>query len=150
MDISATAVRFDDNSMWVDLSDGRTLGVPYAWFPRLFNATPKQREAVEIGRFGLHWEDIDEDISIAGLLAGRRDRTAESQARGSTTKEPGLDGRHRDKDGEIQRKRSDTLNKNLSKPIPQFSPDTTLGEMRKKTGKISEASVRSSAAKMKR
>lgn len=75
VDISATAVRFDDNSMSVELSDGRTLGVPYAWFPRLLNATPKQREAVEIGRFGLHWEDIDEDISIAGLLAGRRDQT---------------------------------------------------------------------------
>ena len=75
MDISATAVKFDDNSMWVELSDGRTLGVPYAWFPRLLNATPKQREAVEIGRFGLHWEDLDEDISIAGLLAGRSDQT---------------------------------------------------------------------------
>jgi hypothetical protein len=75
MHVSATAVRFDDNSMWVDLSDGRTLGVPYAWFPRLLSATPKQREAVEIGRFGLHWEDIDEDISIVGLLAGRRDQT---------------------------------------------------------------------------
>ena len=75
MNIGATAVRFDDNSMWVDLSDGRTLGVPYAWFPRLLNATPAQREAVEIGRFGLHWEDIVEDISVAGLLAGRRDQT---------------------------------------------------------------------------
>jgi hypothetical protein len=75
MDISATAVRFEDNSMWVELSDGRTLGVPYAWFPRLLNATRKQREAVEIGRFGLHWDEIDEDISIAGLLAGRRDHT---------------------------------------------------------------------------
>jgi hypothetical protein len=60
--------------MWVDLSDGRTIGVPYAWFPRLLNATPKQREAVEIGRFGLHSEDLDEDISIAGLLAERSDR----------------------------------------------------------------------------
>src|ERR1700729_943271 len=76
MDISAKAVRFDDDSMWVDLSDGRTIGVPYAWFPRLLNATSKQRDAVEIGRFGLHWEDIDEDISIAGLPAGRRDQTA--------------------------------------------------------------------------
>ncbi|MGB7973912.1 MAG: DUF2442 domain-containing protein [Roseiarcus sp.] len=75
MDTSAKAVRFDDNSMWVELSDGRTLGVPYAWFPRLLNATPAQREAVEIGRFGLHWEDLDEDISIAGLLAGRGDHT---------------------------------------------------------------------------
>jgi Protein of unknown function (DUF2442) len=75
MDISAEAVRFDDDSMWVELSDGRTIGVPYAWFPRLLSATSKQREAVEIGRFGLHWEEIDEDISIAGLLAGRRDQT---------------------------------------------------------------------------
>jgi hypothetical protein len=78
MDISARAVKFDDSSMWVHLSDGRTIGVPYAWFPRLLNATPKQRQAVEIGRFGLHWEAIDEDISIAGLLAGRRDQTVHS------------------------------------------------------------------------
>ena len=75
MKVSVTAVRFDDDSMWVDLSDGRTIGVPLAWFPRLLNATPEQREAVEIGRFGLHWEDIDEDISIAGLLPGRGDHT---------------------------------------------------------------------------
>ena len=75
MDISAKAVRFDDDLMWVDLSDGRTIGVPYAWFPRLLNASRRQREAVEIGRFGLHWEEIDEDISVMGLLAGRRDQT---------------------------------------------------------------------------
>ena len=75
MTISATAVRFDDASMWVELSDGRTIGVPFAWFPRLLNAKKSQREAVEIGRFGLHWEAIDEDISIAGLLAGRGDQT---------------------------------------------------------------------------
>ncbi len=74
MNISAKAVRFHDDSMWVELSDARTIGVLYAWFPRLLNATPEQREAVEIGHFGLHWTDIDEDISIAGLLAGRRDR----------------------------------------------------------------------------
>ena len=73
MSISATAVRFDEHTMWVDLTDGRTLGVPLAWFPRLLNATPKQRESVEISRVGLHWEEIDEDISIAGLLAGRGD-----------------------------------------------------------------------------
>jgi hypothetical protein len=83
--VSATAVSFDDNSMWVDLSDGRTIGVPYAWFPRLLNATPEQREAAEIGRFGLHWEDIDEDISIAGLLAGRRDQTVNSPTSGNQT-----------------------------------------------------------------
>ena len=80
MNISAKAVGFDDDSMWVELSDGRTIGVPYAWFPRLLNATPKQREAVEIGCFGLRWEDIDEDISVAGLLAGRRDQTSKPPA----------------------------------------------------------------------
>ena len=75
MSISATAVRFDDHIMWVDLTDGRTLGVPLAWFPRLLKATPAQREQVEISRVGLHWEDIDEDISVAGLLAGGGDMT---------------------------------------------------------------------------
>ncbi len=66
--------------MWVEPSDGRTTSVPYAWFPRLLNAMPKQREAVEIGRFGLHWEDIDEDSSVAGLLAGRRDQSVKAGA----------------------------------------------------------------------
>lgn len=71
----ATAVRFDDDTMWVDLSDGRTIGVPLAWFPRLLKATPAQRAQVEIGNRGLHWEAIDEDVSVDGLLAGRGDQT---------------------------------------------------------------------------
>jgi hypothetical protein len=61
--------------MWVALSDGRTLGVPLAWFPRLLHATREQLEAYEISPRGLHWEVLDEDISIAGLLAGRGDQT---------------------------------------------------------------------------
>ncbi len=69
-------------------------------------------------------------------------------------KEPGLDNRHRDKTGakagEIQQKRSDTLNKNLPKPIPQFSPNATLAYMRKVTGKVSEAAVRRAAAKTRK
>jgi hypothetical protein len=65
-------------------------------------------------------------------------------------KEPGLDKRHRDKDGEIQQKRSDTLNKNLSKPIPQFGPNVTLGRMREATGKVSEADVRRAAARLRK
>lgn len=69
------AVRFDEDSFWVDLDDGRTLGVPLAWFPRLLHARPAQREKVEMSSAGLHWEEIDEDISIAGLLAGRGDMT---------------------------------------------------------------------------
>jgi hypothetical protein len=79
MSISATSVRFDDNTMWVDLSDGRTLGVPLAWFPRLLNATPAQRTQVELSRTGLHWKVLDEDISIAGLIAGRGDTTRRSE-----------------------------------------------------------------------
>ena len=79
MTISPTAVRFDEHTMWVDLTDGRTIGVPLAWFPRLLNATAAQREKVELGRVGLHWEEIDEDISIAGLLAGRGDMTKQTE-----------------------------------------------------------------------
>jgi hypothetical protein len=59
----------------VELSDGRTLGVPLAWFPRLLHATREQRESCRLSRRGLHWEALDEDISVAGLLAGRGDET---------------------------------------------------------------------------
>jgi hypothetical protein len=79
MTISATAVRFDEHMMWVDLTDGRALGVPLAWFPRLLRASPEARTRVEISRVGLHWEDLDEDISIAGLLAGRSDMTRQAE-----------------------------------------------------------------------
>ncbi|TPE49761.1 DUF2442 domain-containing protein [Amaricoccus solimangrovi] len=67
------SVRFDDDAMWVTLADGRVLGVPLAWFPRLLHASPAEREAVTLSPFGLHWEVLDEDVSIAGLLAGRGD-----------------------------------------------------------------------------
>ena len=75
MNTSANSVRFDENSLWVELSDGRTVGVPLAWFPRLLHASEDQRQACEISPGGLHWEALDEDISIAGLLAGRGDMT---------------------------------------------------------------------------
>lgn len=73
--LSSRSVRFDDNSLWVNLTDGRVIAVPLAWFPRLLNATPQQREQVELSRYGLHWEALDEDISVAGLLAGQGDMT---------------------------------------------------------------------------
>ena len=67
-------------------------------------------------------------------------------------KEPGLDGRHRDKTvpkkGEIQQKRGDTLNKNLPRSIPQFPPNTRLDTMRERTGKVSEDAVRRAAKKL--
>ena len=74
--VSATRVRFDLDSMWVELSDGRTIGVPLAWFPRLLHSTEEQREQVRISSRGLHWEALDEDISIAGLLTGLGDQSA--------------------------------------------------------------------------
>jgi hypothetical protein len=60
--------------MWVGLSDGRVIGVPLAWFPRLAQADAAARERFEIGPFGIHWPGLDEDVSVEGLLAGRGDR----------------------------------------------------------------------------
>lgn len=68
-------VWFDEQRLFVDLSDGRQLGVPLAWFPRLLHATPEQRAAVWLSPAGLHWDEIDEDISVEGLIAGRGDMT---------------------------------------------------------------------------
>jgi hypothetical protein len=69
-------------------------------------------------------------------------------------KEPGLDGRHRDKappkKGEIQQKRGDTLNKNLPEPIPQFRADTKLETMRRATGQVSVEKVRHAAVKLRK
>ncbi|MFN7010559.1 MAG: DUF2442 domain-containing protein [Allorhizobium sp.] len=75
MIISATDVRFDDDTMWVSLDDGRVLGIPLAWFPRLLAATAEQRLSYELSAGGIHWDALDEDISVAGLIAGRGDRT---------------------------------------------------------------------------
>ena len=73
MTISPEKVTFDEDTMWVRLSDGRTLGVPLAWFPRLLRASTDHRNAVVLSPMGLHWEALDEDISVAGLIAGRGD-----------------------------------------------------------------------------
>ncbi|MBB6229181.1 hypothetical protein FHS79_003382 [Polymorphobacter multimanifer] len=66
---------FDADAMWVALADGRTMGVPLMWFPRLLAATPAQREAFELSRRGIHWPELDEDVSVAGLLAGLGDQS---------------------------------------------------------------------------
>jgi hypothetical protein len=73
----AKQIRFDADTMWVSLTDGRQLGVPLAYFPRLMNATPEQRSQYTIsgGGTGLHWDDLDEDISVPALLMGVGDRT---------------------------------------------------------------------------
>ena len=68
----AQVVRFNDDMMHVTLTDGRILSVPVMWFPLLREATPQQREHYEIGGGGvsIYWPEIDEDLSIAGLMAG--------------------------------------------------------------------------------
>ncbi len=76
----AKLVTFDLSNMWVELADGRKLGIPLAYFPRLLNATKEQLEKYEIsgGGTGLHWDEINEDISVKGLLMGVGDRTIPS------------------------------------------------------------------------
>jgi Protein of unknown function (DUF2442) len=68
----AKSLVFDDVMMSVTFTDGRILSVPLTWFPVLHAATPEQRSRYEIGGggLGLHWPDLDEDLSIAGLMAG--------------------------------------------------------------------------------
>ena len=79
MNISAKEVRFDKDSMWVELSDGRTVGVPLAWFSRLLNAPIDELKNFSLSPHGIHWESLDEDISIDGLLAGRGDQTKQGK-----------------------------------------------------------------------
>ncbi len=77
---NATSVEITDEALTVKLSDGRTLSVPLAWYPRLLHATLKERanwRSIGKGQ-GIHWSDLDEDISVEDLLAGRR--SGESQA----------------------------------------------------------------------
>ena len=71
--VVATSVNVDDTELHVDLSDGRRLSVPLAWFPTLLRATPRQRKAWRFigGGEGIHWDEIDEDFSVRGLLSGR-------------------------------------------------------------------------------
>jgi hypothetical protein len=66
------SVRSDDDALSVDLMDGRTITVPLAWYPRLLNASQEQRDRWEPsgGGYGIHWPDIDEDLSTEGLLRG--------------------------------------------------------------------------------
>jgi Protein of unknown function (DUF2442) len=65
-------VRFDDHSLIVDLMDGRTISAPLAWYPKLAKASPEQRIHWEKcgGGYGIHWPDVDEDLSTEGLLRG--------------------------------------------------------------------------------
>lgn len=76
----AESVTITDDTLCVDLSDGRSIAAPLAWYPRLMNVSKPERDNWRlIGRGeGIHWENVDEDISVEGLLAGRP--SGESQA----------------------------------------------------------------------
>ncbi|MGB8643611.1 MAG: DUF2442 domain-containing protein [Anaerolineae bacterium] len=69
-----TAVRVTDDTLTVDLEDGRTISAPIGWYPRLAHGTPTERANFEISGagYGIHWPDLDEDIGIEGLVLGKR------------------------------------------------------------------------------
>ena len=75
----AQNARVDEDSLIVDLVDGRTISVPLVWFPRLWHGTPAERANLILLGEGtlLHWPDLDEDLSVSGILAGRH--SGESQ-----------------------------------------------------------------------
>jgi Protein of unknown function (DUF2442) len=75
MNISALKVSFSTDAFAVALSDGRVLHIPLVWFPRLLKASAEERNAYEISASGIHWDAIDEDVSVTGLLEGRGDIT---------------------------------------------------------------------------
>jgi len=70
----ARSVSVTEDALLADLADGRTITVPLAWFPRLAHGTPAERENWRLigGGEGIHWPDLDEDVSVENLLAGRR------------------------------------------------------------------------------
>jgi hypothetical protein len=72
LDVEASRVSCTDDELIVELEDGRTISAPLAWYPRLKHGTAQERAHFEIGGFGIHWPDLDEDISVRGLLLGRK------------------------------------------------------------------------------
>lgn len=82
-EVRAVKVWFDDDNIWLGLEDGRQVSAPLAFYPRLLNATKEQRENDEfIGPgIGIHWEDLNEDLSVEGIVLGRKDRTASQKFR---------------------------------------------------------------------
>jgi hypothetical protein len=82
-------VKFSKDTLTVGMRDGRSITVPLAWYPRLFNATAAQRKNWRIagGGYGIHWPDVDEDLSTEGLLRGApAPQAAKAGAKGSPTR----------------------------------------------------------------
>jgi hypothetical protein len=80
MRVRANAIKvwFDEDNLWILLSDGRQMSVPLAYFPRLINASPAQREKFILSGngTGIHWDELDEDISVENLILGIGDLTS--------------------------------------------------------------------------
>jgi uncharacterized protein DUF2442 len=74
-DLRAKSVVTTDAELIVTMIDGRRVVTPLAWYPRLLRATPEQRSRYEIMPMGIHWPDLDEDLSIPAMLQGRRERS---------------------------------------------------------------------------
>jgi len=85
---AANRVWFDEVNIWLELTDGRQLSVPLAYFPRLLHATNNQLQQFELsgGGTGIHWDALDEDISVEGLLLGIGDRTRSAANTGKIQK----------------------------------------------------------------
>ncbi|RPH93449.1 MAG: DUF2442 domain-containing protein [Calditrichaeota bacterium] len=79
-ELKADHVKIADDTLFVDLSDGRSIAVPVAWYPRLFHATSLEKNNWRlIGRGeGIHWPDLDEDISVENILSGRPSQEGQS------------------------------------------------------------------------
>ena len=73
-------VEFRDGLLLVTLRDGRLIGTPLDWYPRLSHASPEQLQRYELWAFGIHWEELDEDLSIEGMLQGLRPNPMEPQS----------------------------------------------------------------------
>ncbi|HSO84827.1 DUF2442 domain-containing protein [Thiocapsa sp.] len=89
---TASNVSVSEDPLSVDLSDGRTISVPIEWFPRLVHATPKERmrwSLIGNGQ-GIHWEDIDEDVSVGGLLAGQPSGESQTSLRRWLSRRAGI------------------------------------------------------------
>ena len=66
------AVWFTDELLFVRLHDGRSIGIPMWWYPSLMKATAREKQNYELSPMGVHWPDIDEDISVASMIAGAK------------------------------------------------------------------------------
>ncbi len=74
------SVEISDNMLRVTLADGRIIATPLSWYPRLIQATSEQLQQYELSPAGIHWEELDEDLSVAGMLQGNRPGTRRVKA----------------------------------------------------------------------